>query len=60
MSTEADGKKMRQVFLEYKEGKKVNETDKPMLDRLVMASYIEYTLVNGEVFAKASPIAKGL
>jgi hypothetical protein len=61
MGTEAEGRFMREAFMKYYEGMEIQEEDKETLDRLAMASYIVYTLMeDGRVYAQASPVAKGL
>ena len=51
---------MAEVFIEYHDGKPIENEDKELLDRLVMASYIDCVLKDGRAYAQASRIAKGL
>ncbi|MDR0791054.1 MAG: hypothetical protein LBE47_00770 [Methanomassiliicoccaceae archaeon] len=61
MSTEAEGRFMREVFMKYYEGMEIQEYDRETLDRLVAASHIVYALMeDGRVYAQASPVARGL
>ena len=58
--TLADGKKLAEVFRDYYCGKPIKKENKDVLDRLVMAGFIEYVLKDDVAYAQASPIAKGL
>jgi hypothetical protein len=61
MGTEAEGRFMWEAFMKYYDGMEIQEEDRDTLDRLVMASYIVYTLMeDGRIYARASNVAKGL
>ncbi|MCL2148534.1 MAG: hypothetical protein FWH47_04275 [Methanomassiliicoccaceae archaeon] len=53
-----DGKEMNDVFYKYYHGMQIDPKDKPMLDKLVMASHMEYTIRDGKAFAEASKVGK--
>ena len=61
MSKDGKGDRMFEILTKYREERMVDEADEEMLDKLVMAKYIEYTLKEGGVvYAKATPTSKEL
>jgi len=56
-----DGKRMNEIFFEYYHGKPIDSLeDKKMLDKLVRAAHIEYSIRDGKAYAQATEIGKRL
>lgn len=53
MCTRAEGEIIRETYLDYKDGKLVNDKDRRVLDILVDAHRIEYHYTKNGIFAQA-------
>lgn len=60
MCTEAEGKLMERTMLKYYRGRKIEDEDREMLEKLGRAAYIEYYLHKGSVYARASETGRSL
>lgn len=60
MCTAAEGKILNDTFLRYYYGRKVDDTDRTVLDRLCRAAYIDYYSENGVLYARASKTGRCL
>lgn len=54
MGTAAEGKAMGEIFLRYYYGRRVDESDRIVLDRLCRAAFIDYYRKDGVPYARAS------
>jgi len=56
-----DGKRMSAIFFKYYHGRTIEDPeDMEMLDKLVRAAHIEYSVRNGEPYAEATEIGRNL
>lgn len=53
MCTRAEGRTIRETYLDYKDGKLVDDKDRRVLDILVDAHRIEYRYTEKGIFAQA-------
>lgn len=60
MCTAAEGKQLDRTMLKYYHDRKVDEEDRPVLDRLVRAAFIEYYYHGDSRYARASKAGRSL
>ena len=60
MCTEAEGRQLDRTLLKYYRGRKVDEENRPVLDKLARAAYVEYYFDGDSRYARASRAARDL
>ena len=55
-----DGKRLSETFFKYYDAKPVEECDVDMLENLLLAKHIKYTIKENKAYAEATDIGKGL
>ena len=60
MCTIAEGEEMKQIFFKYYNEREISSEDKPVLDKLFKAAFVDYRYRDGKAYAEASPMGKCL
>ena len=60
MGTAAEGKEMGRILLRYYYGRRVDDQDRIVLDRLCRAAFIDFYRKDGVLYARASKVGRCL
>ena len=55
---QGEGDRMRQVLIEYRDGKAVASEDREILDTIHRAALIDYSVRDGVLYARSSDITR--
>lgn len=58
LGTIAEGRRMRDIIIKYRKGKVVEPEDREILDSLNRAALIDYSVRDGELYARSSDMTR--
>lgn len=58
LGTFAEGRRMRGIIIKYRKGKVVEPEDRDILDSLNRAALIDYSVRDGELYARSSDLTR--